>query len=58
MSGVEVPVFKADNYEKYKYQVEMWAKVCGLEKMKQAPILWLDPPNDHLSNIKIKFIKK
>ena len=45
----EVPVLEANNYEKYKYQVEMWAKKCGLE---------LNLPNDQPSNIKIKIYKE
>ena len=56
LSKVPVPVFKMDNYEMYEYehQVEVWADVCGVEKTKQASILWLSLPDEHASDIKTK----
>ena len=38
---IPVPTFKADNYEMYESQVEVWAEVCGIDKTKQASVLWL-----------------
>ena len=54
LSKVPVPVFKGENYEMYEHQVEVWAEVCGVEKAKQASILWLTLPDDHASDIKAK----
>jgi len=54
LSKVLVPVFKGNNYEMYEHQVEVWAEVCGVEKKKQASILWLNLPDDHASDIKAK----
>ena len=41
LAKVPAPVFKGDNYEMYKHQVEVWAEVCSMEKTKQVSILWL-----------------
>ena len=54
LSKVPVPVFRADNYEMYEHQVEVWVDVCGIEKTKQASVLWLTLPDDHSSDIKAK----
>ena len=54
LAKVPVPVFKGDNYEMYEHQVEVWAEVCGVEKVKQASILWLSLPDEHASDIKAK----
>ena len=54
MSEVPTPVFKMDNYKMYECQVEVCAEVCGLEKKKQALVLWLNLPDDHASDIKYK----
>ena len=51
---IPVPTFKADNYEMYAIQVEVWAEFCGIDKTKQASVLWLTLPDDHASNIKAK----
>ena len=51
---IPVPTFKADNYEMYESQVEVWAEVCGIDKTKQASVLWLTLPDDHASDIKAK----
>ena len=53
-SRIPVPMFKADNYEMYESQVEVWAEVCGIDKTKQASVLWLTLPDDHASDIKAK----
>jgi len=54
LSKVPVPVFKGVNYESYEQQVEMWVEVCGVEKEKQATILWLHLSDEHASDIKTK----
>ena len=51
---LSVPVFKGDNYEMYKHQTE----VCGLEKAKQASVLWLTLPDEHVSDIKANYYNK
>ena len=54
----KVPVFKADNYEMYEHQVEVWEEMCGVKKSKQASVLWLTLPDDHASYIKAKIYNK
>ena len=49
LAKVPVPMFKGDNYEMYEHQVKVWAEVCGVEKTRQASILWLALPDQHKS---------
>ena len=54
LAKVPLPMFKGDNYKMYEHQVEVWAEVCGVEKTKQASILWLTLPDEYASDIKAK----
>ena len=58
MSEIPVPVFKDNNFEMYKQQVEKWARISGVDKEKQAAILWLTLPDESASDIKTKIYKE
>ena len=58
LAKVPAPVFKGDNYEMYKHQVEVWAEVCSMEKTKQVSILWLALPDKHASDIKAEILMR
>ena len=54
MSEIPVPVFKDGNFEMFEKQVEEWARMSGVDKKKQAAILWLTLPDENAENIKNK----
>ena len=58
MAKVPVPVFRKGNFEMYKWQVELWAEVCGEDKDKQAAMLWHALPDEDVENIKTKIYKE
>jgi len=54
ISEIPVPVFKDGNFEMFEKQVEEWARRSGVDKKKQAAILWLWLPDENAENIKTK----
>ena len=45
---VPTPMFKrSETYEQYKNKVKLWQIVSGLDKNKQAIVLWLNLPQNN-----------
>ena len=49
---------RPETYEQYKNEVKLWQIVCGLDKNKQAIVLWLNLPQNDASDIKVKISNK